>query len=191
MTKQAVSMDSLSDDTSPSRLELAVKRVGTLYAVALICMLSGCEQPRGTLSLEVTEKPPASLAQFETFRMEFDVRNAQGNPFDPDEVNAYVNITTPAGEQQKHFAFFTRDYEIVIDHGREAVRDLYHEHWELRWTPTQAGTYHWELQVEVNCRVGRESHGQCCFCSRCRVAHGRVGHVDDGTIGCDGILVVQ
>lgn len=122
-------------------------RKQTTVAALFVIMMVGCDGGN-ELALDVTQQPPPSLAQFETFRMQFRVRNAQGNPYNPDEIDAHVTITTPSGEQQEHPAFFTQDYEIVVSHGREVTRDLGRKHWELRWTPSEAGTYQWQLSVE-------------------------------------------
>lgn len=133
-------------------------------AFALISIeLAGCVSGDRMLAIEVIQQPPAKISQFETFRMTFHVKNAVGNPFDPDDVNAYLKITTPSGTEQIHPAFFTRDFEIAVTHGREVARDLRKKHWELRWTPTQVGQYRWTLCVESVGQISLESGTLKCL----------------------------
>ena len=134
-----------------------------LAIVALISVqLAGCVAEDRTLAIDIIRQPPATISQLGTFLLQFHVRNSEGNPFDPDDVNAYLQITTPSGEEQIQPAFFTHDFEIVVTHEREVARDLGSEHWELRWTPTQAGQYRWKLCVESGGQITVEGGTLTC-----------------------------
>ena len=95
---------------------------------------------------------------------QFTVSNLAGNPFDPDELGVEVRIRCPDGIELRHPAFFTADHDVVLDHGREVVRDAGRAHWEIRWTPLLSGKYEWTILATSGNRRA-EAHGRL-HCTR-------------------------
>ena len=99
--------------------------------------------------LQFKDKFPEVVEQWTPVRIPFDLGKVEGNPYDPGEYDVQLKIVSPDGTTASHPAFFMHDYDVVFDHGREVARDTGQQHWEIRWTPTQSGTYEWELVAQT------------------------------------------
>ncbi|MEI8381052.1 MAG: DUF5060 domain-containing protein, partial [Planctomycetota bacterium] len=119
-----------------------------MFVITIVCFSSfftiGCSNDNAA-ELLFKDKFPTVIEQWTPVRIPFDFAITDGNPFDPDEIDVELNLVAPDGSTASHPAFFLRDYNVVFDHGREVARDTGRQHWEIRWTPTQSGTYEWEL----------------------------------------------
>lgn len=129
---------------------------------------AGCHQAGGEFRIQPIAPLAQDAVQWETVTLQFELPGGTGNPFDPADFDVHLNVTGPNGQQWQHPAFFTTDHQIVVSHGREAVRNMKKSHWEVRWTPSEAGNYAWSLSAangsqrasmsgQVTCRQGQHS----------------------------------
>ncbi|MFA4943736.1 MAG: DUF5060 domain-containing protein [Lentisphaeria bacterium] len=110
--------------------------------------------PAGPLLLHGFEwKTPAPFLTHRPLELAFELAGFTGNPFDPDEVTVDAEITGPDGQSFRRPAFFSQDYERRQDAAqREVLSPRGRAGWRLRFTPLQAGAYHWRLLVRAGDR---------------------------------------
>lgn len=128
------------------RISSSIARHSLLEVVVCVCSVfaAGCSHENRS-EIRFKDQFPSHVEQWTPVRIPFDFSTTDGNPFDPDEIDVELKLVAPDGSKVSHPAFFMRDYDVVFDHGREVARDTGRQHWEIRWTPTQSGTYEWEL----------------------------------------------
>ena len=132
--------------TATSDAMRAFARFAAVCFLALVVI--GCGS-QSSSDIIVEAAFPSQIEQWTPVKFRFDLTDTVGNPYDPDEIEVEFKAVAPDGTKFSHPAFFTRDYNVVFDHGREVARDTGLQHWELRWTPTQAGEYDWEILAKT------------------------------------------
>lgn len=140
------------------RRQCRARSAALVAAISMFQMQAGCShQESGPIVVEFPESPGNTIPQWETFRMEFLLKGAEGNPFDSRDISVEAEFTSPSGKRSLHPAFFRIDHTVAIENGRESVRETGLEHWEVRWTPTEVGTHRWVLHVKSGQKHGSHS----------------------------------
>lgn len=90
---------------------------------------------------------PAEVSQFKKFEIKFNIDRIYANPFDPEEVNAGAEFTSPSGRKFFVPAFFTQDFDVYLDEGIEKFRAITSPYWAIRFSPSETGTYAFRIEV--------------------------------------------
>lgn len=120
-------------------------------------------QPAVELQMTNTQAP-----RYQTTEFPLAVRAVHTNPFDPDDVEVNVRLTTPGGRQLVVPAFYGQEYERrrIGPPGRE--RDWIYPQglpvWKARFAPTELGEY--RAVAEVRDRTGSATSQSRVFQSR-------------------------
>lgn len=91
------------------------------------------------------EAPAQSVSKYQELELRIHLDAQYGNPFDPDEVDLTLLMTTPRGGQVTLPAFFSQDYERRKLDGRGSRANWYYPTgagtWRARFAPTEEGPY--------------------------------------------------
>lgn len=119
-----------------------LRRIVVSLALVFLAACDNSDQPWRFQQVKVQTSSPK---QFEPFALTFDIQGFHGNPYDPKDIEVWVELETPSKQILKHPAFYSEDHTIVFEHGREILRDLGSASWNLRLTPVEQGKYSWRL----------------------------------------------
>ena len=122
-------------------------RAASLVWLALGCgLLAGCRDATNEpLAIVLREPVPQSVLQNSTFEVSFDIVGFAGNPYDPAQVDAAIEIQSEGGQVLRQPAYFTEPHDVLMDHDQEVVRTQGSGHWIARWTSAECGHQHWTL----------------------------------------------
>ncbi len=107
------------------------------------------KSPPDTTPPTLRDVRPASqqLACYDKFEVTFDLPDRYANPFDPEEISVTATFKTPGGQTVTIDGFRIQDYYRTVTPTGEEILPQGPPHWKIRYTPTQAGTYHYTLFV--------------------------------------------
>lgn len=83
------------------------------------------------------------VAQWERLDLMLPLAVDPGNPFDPNEVQVDVELTTPRGASVVIPAFVGRAFERSLVNNREILAPAGAMQWQARFTPTEVGIWRW------------------------------------------------
>lgn len=125
-----------------------------LYIAAKISFFCAraAEQVQIDLQIIGNDKPSA----FEKVEFKISFGNIPGNPFDPQDINVFLEIKKPDGRTITHTAFYAQNYEFKpIQRGGRMSEWLYPADkpgWFARYSPDIEGNY--SVQAVLNCIHG-------------------------------------
>ncbi len=90
---------------------------------------------------------PTQVNQFEKLEIRFNLDTQYLNPFEPSEVDASAEIIAPSGKFLTVPAFYTQDFDRILDGGIEKFIAKGASYWAVRFTPVESGTYSFNLRV--------------------------------------------
>ena len=103
----------------------------------------------------------AKVARYEKVEFTIAVDGRYANPFDPDEVDVSLEITTPGGDRLVLPAFWWQPYERrVVDHRGRKVDWLYPAglpRWKARFAPMETGTHVAAARLKDRKRTARST----------------------------------
>lgn len=105
----------------------------------------------------VLEKTVASVQQNGLFQVGFHLDNFYENPFDPEEIDLWLNVETPQGKVERVPAFWNQLFRkgapvLVKGILKEKLVATVPAFWSARYTPSLAGEYRWWIE-------GKDSQG--------------------------------
>jgi hypothetical protein len=110
------------------------------------------------ITLEIA---PAKVGRYEKIEFTIGVDARYANPFDPDEVDASLEITAPGGKRLVLPAFWCQPYERrVIDRGGRKTDWLYPAGppgWKARFAPMEIGTHTAVARLKDRKRTARSA----------------------------------
>ena len=115
------------------------------WVAAVVPALASPLRAAEAITVEVS---PARVGRYD--KVEMTIRRPGGpgkyrNPFDPDEVDVWLEITTPGGRRLVLPAFWFQDYQRrTIDRGNRKIDWLYPAGppgWKARFAPMEVGPY--------------------------------------------------
>jgi hypothetical protein len=116
--------------------------------------------------------PKAKLAdvpRFGKFEMDFDLNRDFNNPYDPEEIEVTLELTTPNGDPARHPAYFHEPWDLNMVRARETpVRGTGRPFWRVRYTPRVVGTYAWKLTARAGAERAQASGRFRCVPSASR-----------------------
>jgi hypothetical protein len=98
---------------------------------------------------------------YDRLELAVDLGATYDNPYDPDEVALDARFTSPSGERITVPGFFMLDYRREIREGNELMIPAGGSGWRVRFTPTEVGTYTWQLSLRD--RTGQVTGGEGSF----------------------------
>lgn len=122
-------------------------RLRLLLVIPLVFFLLGARRPPPPRVDRVDF--PKQVGTWERFESEARIRRADGNPFDPAQVDVRGEFRAPDGTRHEIPGFVTRDYERSLVGGFEKLQPLGPLAWKLRFTPTQPGRWRFRWKVET------------------------------------------
>lgn len=132
-----------------------------LVGVGAVAPAPAAEPYRGGAGPGVTVLgAPPTVGRFERFTVTARITPTPANPFDPDQIDARVVFTGPAGARASVIAFFTRDYGRRLVDGHEVLSPRGEAHWEARFSPPVVGRWRWWWQVRTPSGTARTTPRQ-------------------------------
>ncbi|MBI4424028.1 MAG: hypothetical protein HY554_09895, partial [Elusimicrobia bacterium] len=110
----------------------------------VVHLAAGPVLPAAPLRLLAPEAPP-SLPQGARLEVRFDLEPRTLNPFDPDEIDVWLHVRSPAGVEKRVPAFFTQDYRRGPSHARGFLTPVGPPHWAARYALRESGRHSWWL----------------------------------------------
>ena len=111
---------------------LSVVLVGLVYQAVL------SEAVAAGPSIESVRTETGSVGLYEKLELHVDLRATYGNPFDPEEIDVWAELTSPSGETRRIWGFYNPSSWASL--------------WMIRFAPTEIGT--WRYVVHVTDREG-------------------------------------
>jgi hypothetical protein len=74
---------------------------------------------------------------------------AEGNPFDPAQIDLWAELTAPSGAALRIPGFFYQDYERALVENSERLTPKGDPVWMARFTPTETGAWRWRWRVRT------------------------------------------
>ena len=84
---------------------------------------------------------------FAKFEATFELSYIEGNPFDPDEIAVDAFFVWPSGKVHSVPGFYYQDFVRSQSGPEEVLTPVGKSCWKVRFTPTEAGTYSYYIQV--------------------------------------------
>lgn len=137
-----------------------------LMLVFLVLMLavpatSGQEVTPDVGSTEL--EPPSELALYEpiVLRMEIDPAT-YSNPFDPSDIELVAIFESPSGQQITMPGFWLQPYQDLCEASciMENLQPVGDAEWQVRFTPTEVGTWTYTLQARDDGAALSTQHGE-------------------------------
>jgi len=101
--------------------------------------------------------PPQRLINFRTnankleryakFEITFNLSRTYSNPFDPEQIDIRGNFVSPSGKVTTVPAFYYQNYVRDVRRKTEHLIPVGRGEWKIRFTPTEAGTYRYCIEV--------------------------------------------
>jgi hypothetical protein len=79
------------------------------------------------------------------FELAFDLDGWRGNPFDPEDLAASLEVRTPSNRVVKAAAFLYQNFEACLGPDRERIEPKGAKHWRVRYRPCEPGEHRWRL----------------------------------------------
>jgi len=102
------------------------------------------------------------IARNEKFELSFNLARTYDNPFDPDEVEVWGHFRRSDGMLYKVPGFFYQGYLRRMEKGAEKLVPMGRSQWKIRFTPREAGTYQYYVEVQGNDPVRSETAEFTC-----------------------------
>ncbi|SDL61446.1 Por secretion system C-terminal sorting domain-containing protein [Catalinimonas alkaloidigena] len=88
---------------------------------------------------------PAEGQAFRKLTFQLQTPEVFGNPFDTQEIQLWAEVRTPSGKEEKVPGFYYQPYRI--DEARKQITSAGPAHWEVRYTPEDAGLYQCQFKT--------------------------------------------
>jgi len=100
-----------------------------------------------SVTTKLADYPDAEIPRYELFEITFTLDTSYENPFDPDEIIVDGHFITPRNSTLIQPGFYYQDYTVSVVNGRESYTPTDDSVWKVRFTPSEAGTYRYSLEV--------------------------------------------
>jgi hypothetical protein len=97
------------------------------------------------LRLQKATPTTASVACYGAWEAALDLRATFDNPFDPADIDVYALFTSPQGQTFRVNGFYDQVFTRKLDHGAEKIEPAGEPGWKLRFTPSRAGRWGYEV----------------------------------------------
>ena len=103
---------------------------------------------RGKLSIKSMKRNLERVERFDKFELTMDISATYKNPFDSEEISIEAHFSPPEGEELITPGFYYQNYSRQLSNNKEHLTLKGKPCWKIRFTPTQLGTYRYNVSVK-------------------------------------------
>lgn len=138
----------------------------TLLLTVTALGLGQGEKPRpyaqqAPLALRSAAPNRATVPRFEKFELTLDLSATYDNPFDPEDIAVWADLTSPQGGRVRINGFLDRPYTRRLEGDTERLEPAGEPVWRIRFAPDAVGT--WRYRVHAKDRTGTVSLPEARF----------------------------
>ena len=113
--------------------------------------------------LQIGKVTPSAdrVSRYDKFELTVELGATYDNPYDPDDVALNAVFTAPSGREVSVPGFFMVEHERRVEDGHEVMQPRGNGVWRVRFAPSEAGTYTWQLSLRD--RSGQVNGGEGGF----------------------------